>query len=234
MEHTLLSRTEIVVMTPDRFWCQGVSQMLKNGRFDSMIVYFCHSLSAVTDLLKVHPAICAVLTEEYGDDENISDWLVFSNWVRTAIPMMQVVMLRHMDRPGVDISSHRKRQGYLDMMCPLGELGELFGAIRNGRLLGCEIPVWGRGLTPRELYILKCLCHAETPIRLGERLGITVKTISTYKATALRKLGLKRLAPLVGRYQGLISIQESYISERYNKSILLPGTLKKNKVQTSE
>lgn len=194
----------MVVMTPDRFWCQGVKQLLQHRRFDSLTVYFCHSLSAATEHLKLYPAISAILTEEYGDGENMSDWLMFNHRLHVASPALQMVILRHTDRPGVDITSHRKRQGYLDMKSPLNEVQDLFSAFRDGYLSGGDIPDWGAVLTPRELYILKCLCHAETPVKLGIRLGITVKTISTHKTTALRKLGLKRLAPLLGRYQGLI------------------------------
>ncbi|MDK9358867.1 LuxR C-terminal-related transcriptional regulator [Lelliottia sp. V106_10] len=212
-EISLPSRVEIVVMTPDRFWCQGVKQIIQNSKYESLMVHFCHSLNEMTMLLKGRPSVFAVLTEEYGDGENILDWSMFSNWVKRHCPMLKMVMLRPADRPGVDITSHRKRKGYLDMMSSLRDLERLFRTIKNGCLSGGEIPVWEPVLSVRELYILKCLCHAESPKRLGKRMGVNVKTISTHKTKALRKLGMKRIAPLLGRYRGLISIQETYISE---------------------
>lgn len=203
--------TEMIVMTPNRFWCQGIMQIILSGKYKNLKVHYCHSLNKVAELLKMHPEIAFLLTDEYGDDENITDWLMFCSWARCVRPTLQVVMLRHADRPGVDISSHRQKQGYMDMMSPLVQIEARLNAIHRGCLPGTGIPSGGAVLTPRELYILKCLCHAESPVRLGKRLGIAVKTISTHKARALRKLGLKRLAPLLGRYQGLISVQEYFI-----------------------
>lgn len=201
-------------MTPNRFWCQGIMHIIKAGDYPGLIVHYCHSLKKIAEILKEHPGITVVLTDEYGDEENMSDWLIFCNWARLLRPALNMVMLRHADRSGIDISSHRQKLGYFDMISPISRAAGILKDICNDRLPVIEPPLWGAALTQRELYILKCLCHAESPAILGKRLGIAVKTISTHKSTALRKLGLKRLAPLLGRYQGLITAQEYFVSVR--------------------
>lgn len=208
------SKTEMVVMTPNRFWCQGIKQIILKNEYSNLSVHFSHSLSRMAELIRLNPEIKVILTDEYGDDENIADWLMFCDWVRFVCPKLKMVLLRHTDRPGLDISSHRQKHGYLNMTSPISRFEGVFRDILNGRLASAEIPHLRGGLTPRELYILKCLCHAEPPVILGERLGIAVKTISAHKSMALRKLGLKRLAPLLGHYQGLIAAQE-YIVNQY-------------------
>ena len=206
IERTLLSRKEIAVMSPDRFWCQGLVEIIRNGRFGNVAVYCCHSLEELDGYLREHHNITTILTEEYGDGENMSDWLLFSNRVRMAFPGTGMFMLRRRDRAGIDLIPHRRQRGYLDMISSVESTKKVLCAIFAGRLTGEAPPLWGAVLTPREMYILKCLCHAETPVKLGKRLGINVKTISAHKASALRKLGLKRLASLLGRYNGLIPL----------------------------
>lgn len=202
-------------MTPNRFWCQGIMQVINNGDYQDLIVHYCHSLNKMAQILRKHPEIAVVLTDEYGDDENMLDWLMFCNWVRLVRPALKMVRLRHADRLGIDISWRRQKLGYFDMVSPPGRAEGILKDICNGRLPAAEPPLWGAVLTHRELYILKCLCHAESPVKLGKRLGIAGKTISVHKYAALRKLGLKRLAPLLGRYQGLISVQEYFVSARH-------------------
>lgn len=207
-EQAFLRRTEIMVMSPNRYWCQGLAYLVQNGMNSNIHMTYCHSLWALTERLKSNPAISVVLTEEYGDDENMSDWLIFSNWVQTECPGLQTVMLRYSGRPGVDITSLRRGREYLEMASPIRGVAELLNVIKSGRFSAGKIPARRAQLTRRELYILKCLCNAENPVTLGKKLGITVKAISKYKGSALRKLGLKRLSPLLGHCQGLISLHD--------------------------
>lgn len=51
-------------------------------------------------------------------------------------------------------------------------------------------------LTPRERDILQGFCWELTPSQIASRLSLSVKTISTHKLTAMRKLGFKRNSEL--------------------------------------
>ncbi len=47
-------------------------------------------------------------------------------------------------------------------------------------------------LTPRELQVLSAIAQGVQPGRLARQLGLHVKTISSHKCTAMRKLGFSR------------------------------------------
>lgn len=51
-------------------------------------------------------------------------------------------------------------------------------------------------LTPRERDILQGISWEQTPNQIADRLSLNVKTISTHKLTAMRKLGFKRNSEL--------------------------------------
>ncbi len=52
-------------------------------------------------------------------------------------------------------------------------------------------------LSRRELEIARCLARGEGPTRAGRRLGLSAKTIWTYRSRALTKLGLDSVAELI-------------------------------------
>ncbi len=52
-------------------------------------------------------------------------------------------------------------------------------------------------LSDRELEVLRRLAAGETPTQIGEHLGLSVKTISTYRARLLEKLQLETTAQLI-------------------------------------
>jgi DNA-binding CsgD family transcriptional regulator len=51
-------------------------------------------------------------------------------------------------------------------------------------------------LTPRERQVLQGICRELTPNQIAKRLSLSVKTVSTHKLTAMRKLGFKRSSEL--------------------------------------
>lgn len=61
-------------------------------------------------------------------------------------------------------------------------------------------------LSLRERQVVHLLCSGETPQMIGERMGITVVTVSRLKRTAMRKLAAKSTCELYGaaREQGLL------------------------------
>jgi len=53
------------------------------------------------------------------------------------------------------------------------------------------------GLSERELEVLKLLAAGYTSQQVGDELGLSAKTVDTYKARVMEKLGLKSRAELV-------------------------------------
>jgi two-component system, NarL family, invasion response regulator UvrY len=54
-----------------------------------------------------------------------------------------------------------------------------------------------RGLSDREFEVLRLLVEGGSPTEIGERLHLSVKTVSTHKTRILEKLNLKSTADLV-------------------------------------
>ncbi len=52
-------------------------------------------------------------------------------------------------------------------------------------------------LTPRELDVLKLLCHQLTAKEIGEKLFVSKKTVETHKSNLLSKTGAKNIAGLI-------------------------------------
>jgi len=52
-------------------------------------------------------------------------------------------------------------------------------------------------LSDREAEVLQCIAHGHSNKEIATRLGISVKTVETYKARAMEKLGLQSRAALV-------------------------------------
>lgn len=52
-------------------------------------------------------------------------------------------------------------------------------------------------LSGRELEVLRCIASGKTPTEIAEKLAVSIKTVSTYRARILEKLNLKTTADLV-------------------------------------
>ena len=52
-------------------------------------------------------------------------------------------------------------------------------------------------LSPRELEITQLIADGHTDIKIGDKLSISSKTVSTHRKNILRKLSLKNTAMLI-------------------------------------
>lgn len=80
------------------------------------------------------------------------------------------------------------------------------------RAAEAEIDPYDR-LTAREREVLHLAAEGLGNIEIGERLGISPRTVETHRANVMRKLGLRRLADVV-RYalrRGLLSLDEENV-----------------------
>jgi DNA-binding NarL/FixJ family response regulator len=97
--------------------------------------------------------------------------------------------------------------GYLAKASPPAQFLEAVRRILGGRpyvsqeyaemlVLG-QGPAEGAQLTDRELAVISRISSGESLTEIGERLRLSVKTVSTYKTRAMEKLGLSNNAELL-------------------------------------
>jgi DNA-binding NarL/FixJ family response regulator len=97
--------------------------------------------------------------------------------------------------------------GYLAKASPPAQFLEAVRRILGGRTYVsqeyAEMLVMGQGaaegaqLTDRELAVISRISSGESLTEIGERLRLSVKTVSTYKSRAMEKLGLSNNAELL-------------------------------------
>lgn len=114
--------------------------------------------------------------------------------------------------------------GYLLKTASEGELLMAYRAVAQGRIF-CDLPAVGAGswplercvrvscdaLSPREREVLQLIAHGNTNQEAADLLLLSVKTVETYRARIVEKLGLRKRTDLV-RYAlqaGLLSPSES-------------------------
>jgi DNA-binding NarL/FixJ family response regulator len=100
--------------------------------------------------------------------------------------------------------------GFLGKSCPPGEIPVAVRAVAGGRRYLSEAVtailadrVIGGGadepherLSPRELEVFQRLARGQGPSEIAEALGVSVKSISTYRSRVLSKMGVGRNADL--------------------------------------
>jgi DNA-binding NarL/FixJ family response regulator len=90
---------------------------------------------------------------------------------------------------------------YVDPVVSAAVIGGAFQVGRDARALG-------GGPSAREIEVLRLLAEGYSNKEIGLRLGVSVKTVETHKARAMKKLGLSSRAEIV-RY----AAQEGWLSE---------------------
>ncbi len=162
------------------------------------------------DLLAAHK--CDVLIADYSmPHESSPDGLALIDFVRRRYPQTRIIILTMVDNP---LLIHRIYE--LRVAALLSKM-DSFEHIENAmHALGGETPYCspivqsilktyrkGRGdhppierLSPRELEVLR-LCASGLPVgKVAEQLRRSIKTISSQKITAMKKLGIKNDADL--------------------------------------
>jgi DNA-binding NarL/FixJ family response regulator len=100
--------------------------------------------------------------------------------------------------------------GFLGKSCPPGEipiavravaagrryLSEPVAAILADRIIGGGPNEPHERLSPRELDVFQRLARGQGPSEIAEALGVSVKSISTYRSRVLSKMGVERNADL--------------------------------------
>lgn len=148
--------------------------------------------------------------------------------IRGRLPACQIIVIVHRDamKHGLNGLASSVR-GLLTTDCSVGCLPEAIRAVAAGRVYANEsmselfandaklhdAAHRHANLTKREFEILKQLCLGKKCTTIGTELGISVKTVSTYKARILEKIGMTSVPELV-QYAMEIGILENPSQQR--------------------
>jgi DNA-binding NarL/FixJ family response regulator len=132
--------------------------------------------------------------------------------IRTQAPDARVVIytMHSEDQFGL-VALRAGAHGYLTKDRPLGDLMEAIERVGTGRryispqlaealaeaLAGESAASEARHLSVRETQTLRMLAEGKAPKEIAGELGVSVKTVSTYRARILDKLGLTTTADLI-------------------------------------
>jgi DNA-binding NarL/FixJ family response regulator len=117
-----------------------------------------------------------------------------------------VVLTMHDDRAYLDSALEAGAQGYVVKRAADTELIAAIRAVSSGRQFvdatsrGPELQSGGRvpsGLSPRERRVVRLVAHGHTNREIAGRLGVSVKTVETFRGRACKKLRLATRAELV-------------------------------------
>ncbi len=131
--------------------------------------------------------------------------------IRQSKPKLPVLILSGYPETNYAVNTLRAgASGYLSKMTTPSELIHAIRVVARGRkylsenaaeLISSEI-ARGPGsklhetLSEREFQVFRKLAEGASPTRIGEELAISIKTVSTYRARILQKMGMKSNAQL--------------------------------------
>jgi DNA-binding NarL/FixJ family response regulator len=150
-----------------------------------------------------------LIIEEYGDGEDIIDFLEFTRWAENVSINLRVVYITHPETILCRTKLVLGEKEQILVNASTSNLLSLFFKISRNQLKRYNVRLGEIKMTNRELKVLQLLCYGESVAMVGAKLGMSVKTVFLFKYKALGKLGLKRISSLVGRYKGIISYLEN-------------------------
>lgn len=135
--------------------------------------------------------------------------------LRAAVPAARIVVVTMHDDPAyVRTAIAMGAAGYVNKSAADTELISAIRAVASGRvfidvgdaatlesILTPRAPAAGRSplgaLSERELEVLRSVARGYTNQRIADEIGLSVKTVESYRARLMKKLGLKERADLV-------------------------------------
>jgi len=133
--------------------------------------------------------------------------------MREYFPKTAVILLSmHPERDYAIRAFRAGASGYLHKAIPFEKLvhavskvlqGEMYISPAVAALLVQEVAAGGgdvplhSGLSDREFQVVGMICNGKTPTEMAEMLGVSIKTISTYRARIMSKLRIKTNADII-------------------------------------
>ena len=187
---------DVAVMSPNRYFCLGLSSLQEQKSLTAIRLHFCHDLKSLKTLME-SIALSGVLMETFGEGENIYDAFVFGDYLKRQARDIAVVVFRSFWSSHSDLPHYARYH----VSSTEDEIWQYFTLILKGYHCNNYISRWEALLTHKEYQVIRMLCCGKQYHHIGKSLGITIKTVSTHKIKALKKLGAPSMSSLILQFK---------------------------------
>ncbi|WP_306070408.1 helix-turn-helix transcriptional regulator [Klebsiella michiganensis] len=137
------------------------------------------------------------LMETFGEGENIYDAFVFGDYLKRQARDIAVFVFRSFWSSLSDLPHYARYH----VSSTEDEIWQYFTLILKGYHCNNYISRWEALLTHKEYQVIRMLCCGKQYHHIGKSLGITIKTVSTHKIKALKKLGAPSMSSLILQFK---------------------------------
>lgn len=187
---------DVAVMSPNRYFCLGLSSLQEQKSLTAIRLHFCHDLKSLKTLME-SIALSGVLMETFGEGENIYDAFVFGDYLKRQARDFAVFVFRSFWSSLSDLPHYARYH----VSSTEDEIWQYFTLILKGYHCNNYISRWEALLTHKEYQVIRMLCCGKQYHHIGKSLGITIKTVSTHKIKALKKLGAPSMSSLILQFK---------------------------------
>lgn len=187
---------DVAVMSPNRYFCLGLSSLQEQKSLTAIRLHFCHDLKSLKTLME-SIALSCVLMETFGEGENIYDAFVFGDYLKRQARDIAVFVFRSFWSSLSDLPHYARYH----VSSTEDEIWQYFTLILKGYHCNNYISRWEALLTHKEYQVIRMLCCGKQYHHIGKSLGITIKTVSTHKIKALKKLGAPSMSSLILQFK---------------------------------
>ncbi|EML0460212.1 MULTISPECIES: helix-turn-helix domain-containing protein [Klebsiella] len=187
---------DVAVMSPNRYFCLGLSSLQEQKSLTAIRLHFCHDLKSLKTLME-SMALSGVLMETFGEGENIYDAFVFGDYLKRQARDIAVFVFRSFWSSLSDLPHYARYH----VSSTEDEIWQYFTLILKGYHCNNYISRWEALLTHKEYQVIRMLCCGKQYHHIGKSLGITIKTVSTHKIKALKKLGAPSMSSLILQFK---------------------------------
>lgn len=187
---------DVAVMSPNRYFCLGLSSLQEQKSLTAIRLHFCHDLKSLKTLME-SIALSGVLMETFGEGENIYDAFVFGDYLKRQARDIAVFVFRSFWSSLSDLPHYARYH----VSSTEDEIWQYFTLILKGYHCNNYISRWEALLTHKEYQVIRMLCCGKQYHHIGKSLGITIKTVSTHKIKALKKLGALSMSSLILQFK---------------------------------
>lgn len=192
----MISILDVAVMSPNRYFCLGLSSLQEQKSLTAIRLHFCHDLKSLKTLME-SIALSGVLMETFGEGENIYDAFVFGDYLKRQARDIAVFVFRSFWSSLSDLPHYARYH----VSSTEDEIWQYFTLILKGYHCNNYISRWEALLTHKEYQVIRMLCCGKQYHHIGKSLGITIKTVSTHKIKALKKLGAPSMSSLILQFK---------------------------------
>ena len=187
---------DVAVMSPNRYFCLGLSSLQEQKSLTAIRLHFCHDLKSLKTLME-SIALSGVLMETFGEGENIYDAFVFGDYLKRQARDIAVFVFRSFWSSLSDLPHYARYH----VSSTEDEIWQYFTLILKGYHCNNYISRWEALLTHKEYQVIRMLGCGKQYHNIGKSMGITIKTVSTHKIKALKKLGAPSMSSLILQFK---------------------------------